>query len=491
MTIRSFVPLAAFLFSALAGLAEMRRPLHAEDVIRNVGSEKVLFVDDAYFAESAGVEFKLHPPRKTGERILVPEHAWESATLSWFNVLKQDGKFRMWYECYDLDGWDSGDDTSFCYAESKDGLTWTKPKLGRFEYHGSRENNILFRQIGDGDSRSRVHGAGVFVDPNAPPDKRYKAVSQGLFRNVGDMPYWIAGMTSPDGLTWTRLPEPICRTFADSQYSAVWDEGLRQYVLFGRVGGRGRAIGRSQSDRFDRFAPLSLVLQAGDPDPPDSDLYNAACVRLKGANGLYLMFPSLFQYKSDTLDIRLAVSRDGLRWSRPDPTASFIPLGAPGEFDSGSLYMGQGYVEVGDELWFYYSGSPLKHGVAETLTKPANGRIYSRCVSQRDRLVSARTVVAGHLVTVPLTFAGSRLQLNLVVRPKGTLRVGLLDGEGKPIPGRSVEDCVPVTGDHLRKTIEWKDAADVSAWSGKPVRIRVEFQDADLFGLQFTNEDTP
>ncbi len=367
----------------------------AEESVREIGSDKVLLIDKEFLAESTGIGLKLHPARKTGERILIAEHPWESAELNWFSVLEYGGKFRMWYECYDVDGWGAdgmpADDTSFCYAESADGIHWTKPKLGLFEYHGSKENNILFRQIGAGDARSRVHGTGVFVDPHAPAEQRFKAVSQGGFRNAGGEPYRIAGMTSPDGLVWTRYPEPICPLFADSQYSGFWDERLRQYVIYGRVGGRGRAIGRAASDRFDRFEPLSLVLQTDETDPADSDLYNPACMQLPPAGGVYVMCPSLYQHKPDTLDIRLAVSRSGIQWTWPEREAAFIPLGKPGEWDGGSLYMANGCLAVGDELWFYYSGSPLKHGEAtlEKLTQPANHRIFSRAVVQRDRLVSA------------------------------------------------------------------------------------------------------
>ena len=77
-------------------------------------------------------------------------------------------------------------------------------------------------------------------------------------------------------------------------------------------------------------------------DPPNCDLYNPACQQYPGVPGLYLMFPSFFRHHEDTLDIRLAVSRDGESWTSPDHTQRFIPLGKSGEFDSGSIYMGNG-----------------------------------------------------------------------------------------------------------------------------------------------------
>ena len=90
------------------------------------------------------------------------------------------------------------------------------------------------------------------------------------------------------------------------------------------------------------------------------------------------MFPSLYQHEPDTLDIRLAVSRDGPHWTWPEQNGAFIPLGESGDFDSKALYMGQGLIEAGDEMWLYYSGSPLRHneGSWRPLTKLSEPRAY-------------------------------------------------------------------------------------------------------------------
>lgn len=56
-----------------------------------------------------------------------------------------------------------------------------------------------------------------------------------------------------------------------------------------------------------------------------------------GIPGLYMMFPSLFRHREDTLEIRLAVSRDGAYRTWADRETPFIPLGEPGDFDSGAL----------------------------------------------------------------------------------------------------------------------------------------------------------
>jgi len=488
MKIAILVPgVVAWLFLSAAAVSAEKPDVY------QVGSARQLLIDAAFFDQSERVRLRLHAARKTGEKTLQREHPWESATINWFTVMEDPGvvdreaKYRMWYECYDVAGWPTGDDTSFCYAESRDGVHWTKPELGLFEYQGSTKNNILFRQIGEGDGRSRVHGSRVFKDPTAPPEARYKAVSQGIWGSKTP-PHTIAGMYSADGMRWTRYARPICDQFGDSQYSGFWDARLGKYVLYGRTSGRGRALGRSESDDLARFAPLTTVLQTDDRDPPNSDLYNPAAAQYPGAEGVYFMFPSLYQHGPDTLDIRLAVSRDGVRWSWPEQDAAFIPLGESGAWDSKTLYMGQGMLVVGDEVWLYYSGSPLTHNGSELedLVRTKDSRVYSRVVVRRDRFVSADAgSEGGWFVTPPLTYSGDTLVLNVETREGGEVRVGMLDASGKPIAGRAVEDCPPITGDHLAVPVQWKTGGNVGPRAGQPTRLRVELKNASLYAFQF------
>lgn len=498
----------------------------AKGKIINIGGEKQLFIDDLFFETARDVKLKLNPALKTGEKNLQREKPWESADINWFTVIKDGDKFCMWYECYDLAGWDAPDDTAFCYATSTDGIKWTRPNLGLFEYQGGKNNNILFRLIGatpqqhevareknikDNDpafrsicppnNHSRVHGTGVFIDPAAPPEQRYKGVSQGLWWQrkltppLAPSAHRIAGMYSPDGIHWTRYQEPICDIMADSQYSCFWDQSLGKYVLYGRyIPGtdRGRSLGRSESKDFTNFAPLSLVLKSDDNDPQPCDMYNPAAIKYPYAANAYFMFISLFQHTPQTLDIHLAVSRDGIHWTRPDQKIPFIPLGKKGEFDSGSLYIGQGLIKVGNELWQYYGGSPLTHAESEPdkLKIQGNGRIFSRVVSRLDGYVSVEAgPQGGDFVTPLLNYSGNTLMLNVKVRPGGEVRVGLQDASGQPIAGRTVEDCQPITGDDVDIQVRWKTDGGLAELSGKPVKLNIKIKDADLFAFQFTEID--
>ena len=104
------------------------------------------------------------------------------------------------------------------------------------------------------------------------------------------------------------------------------------------------------------------------------------------------MFPSLYRHQEGTLDIHLAVSRDGIHWTWPSRGTPSSLSGRPTDFDGGSLYMGQGIVRRGEEeLWQYFSGSRLKHDEVELdkLADPRNRRVFSRVVSRLDGFVSA------------------------------------------------------------------------------------------------------
>jgi hypothetical protein len=460
------------------------------DAVISLGLRKALLVDRHFISDSVGTRLRLHPPKKTGERLIESEHPWENATINWFSVLKDGDLYRMWYECYDVEGWPTADDTSFCYAESHDGIHWIKPKLGLFSYHGSTQNNILFRQVGEATYRSRVHGSGVFIDPTAPAESRYKCVSQGQFQGLAALPHFIAGMTSADGFQWKRTPQPICRVFADSQYSGFWDDRTKQYVIFGRTSGRGgRAIGRACATEFANFAPLGRVLQTDAADPPNTDLYNPACMHYPGETELYLMFPSLFRHEQDTLEIRLAISRDAETWTWPDRETPLLGLGAANDFDSGSLYMGNGgCLRTGKEWSFYFSGSSLKHREVEleTLADPSRRRVISRAVARPDRLVSiSASDEGGRFTTPPIKVHGTQLRLNALTAADGGIRVAILDQQGKSQEHYELSNCERVRGDHEEGVVTWGQSRQSIARFEQPVRLQFELRKADLFSFQF------
>ena len=117
------------------------------------------------------------------------------------------------------------------YAESEDGIHWTKPNLGIHEYDGSKDNNLVW--MGPG------YNMGAFRDdnPDVHEDERYKA----LVRNGG-----LLALASPDGLHWRLMQEEPVMTEGpfDSHNIAFWDSWRNEYVAYARgVGGMGTGSG--------------------------------------------------------------------------------------------------------------------------------------------------------------------------------------------------------------------------------------------------------
>ena len=113
---------------------------------------------------------RLHQPVRR-EAVLVHDAPWEGNVCGYHTVLKYNGKYRMYYRGATYKMGDDHEQVT-CVAESNDGINWTKPDLGIFEFNGSKHNNIVW--MGD----VAAHNFTPFVDdnPECPADCRFKAV---------------------------------------------------------------------------------------------------------------------------------------------------------------------------------------------------------------------------------------------------------------------------------------------------------------------------
>ena len=106
------------------------------------------------------------------EPVLTADRPWEAFGIGAYNtaMLEADGRFRLWYDATVLGGGPAEGARRLGYAESADGLTWTKPDLGLIEFQGSKANNLVapLRE------RQSMQGATVLRDEAAPEEERYK-----------------------------------------------------------------------------------------------------------------------------------------------------------------------------------------------------------------------------------------------------------------------------------------------------------------------------
>ncbi|MBI2299435.1 MAG: hypothetical protein HYU66_10920 [Armatimonadetes bacterium] len=317
---------------------------------------------------------------------------------------------------------------------------------------------------------------------HGPPAERYKFIYLSGDQAAG---YNVWAALSPDGIHWQRHNAgPVLRVGSDTQTVAFWDERLGRYVAYCRLWNPSRTIGRAESADFFNFPPADEVLAADAQDPPDADLYNSAAMKYPFAENAYLIFTSVYYHPSDNLEVHLAVSRDGIHWRRPERRA-FIPNGPPGSFDDGMVYCGTGVLRRGAELWMLYWGSRARHN-QHVPALVHSGGVYSRAVLRLDGYVALdASLQPATFVTHPLTFTGTRLEVNAAVRPGGSVRFVLQDEAGQPLPGFGLDECEPVSGDSVRHVVRWKGGADVSARAGKPTKLRAVAVDASLYAFQF------
>jgi len=198
-----------------------------DTVSKDVGTTRQLFVDDDVIAVVKNVTRRLHSPRKhPGNPLIVRDKPWEGATYfrtSSFNVIRDPAEdlFKCWYE--DFYGYfgikDKGvtmGERNF-YAQSKDGLNWEKPALGKQIIDG-RDTNAIFPYVPD----EAVCCASVILDERDPaPSRRYKMIYffRVMGRRVGkETPRADAGglcmSFSPNGIDW--------RPYEGNPLSKIW-----------------------------------------------------------------------------------------------------------------------------------------------------------------------------------------------------------------------------------------------------------------------------
>jgi len=451
----------------------------------DIGSRRELFVDHYLIDRLQGARLELHPPQPR-EIVLKFDEPWEGLYSGYETVLKDGDAFRFYYRGMPAPRHDFDTEVT-CVAESRDGIKWTKPKLGLFEVQGTKENNVVL-------ARSRgCHNLAPLIDTNpaARADQRYKALG-------GTGAPGLLAFVSPDGLRWKQLQkEPVITKGAfDSQNNAFWSESEQQYACYFRVFREGiRWIAKTTSKDFIRWTdPVDLELD----NKPRQHLYTNQMAPYFRAPQISLGLPTRFlpgrrvisneearrigtpttwNYANDCTDILLTSARGGADFKRTFLEAFIRPGLDLRNWTSRANYAARGIVQTGDaELSIYVkhnSGYPTIHVRRYTLRPDGFVSVYG-------------PYRGGELVTKPITFSGRRLSINYSSSAAGGLRVELQTPAGKPIDGFAMSDCPEIIGDRIEHVVSWKAGADVSSLAGKPVRLRVVLKDADLYSLRFT-----
>ena len=78
------------------------------------------------------------------------------------------------------------------------------------------------------------------------------------------------------------------------------------------------------------------------------------------------------------------------------------------------------------------------------------------------------------------------LLLNVATSAAGSVRCELQDANGTPIPGFTMDQCDTLFGDNLERIVSWNGGqAELKSLAGKPIRLRLELKDADVYAFRF------
>lgn len=306
-----------------------------------------------------------HISDRSEEPLLRADKPWEDYCIAGGTVIREDKRWRMWYGAYDH-SYKRDDDAYLCYAESPDGLHWTKPNLGFVEYGGNKDNNILLA----GPQCGGFAFSYVFVDEGKPTSEKYKMIWQRF--HEGEQAWQVYGATSTDGMHWSLIPEPLSPKNSDTSTICIPDGGkYRLYTRIWRGGWSGvRTVGYTESDHFGGFPDPIEIFSHDDKDPEGMQFYSNAATKL--GDHFYVIFPAAFYTMNQTVRSHLAWSRDGVHFTRygREPV---IDLGK--KFDKRGVYVGAGAVpgDAPNTWWFYYLGTNTEHDAPPELTGSQNG----------------------------------------------------------------------------------------------------------------------
>src|SRR6266849_1154389 len=284
-------------------------------------SRHFLFLDLLDFSEMRGVDQVLNRFTKSRQNpVFGPGDpgSWDDYGISFPNVRYDRGKFMMEYSGHGIGGtagaWNHG------YAESQDGIHWSRPKLGLTESKGSRDNNL-------------IPWVPNFLDKKEPdPGRRYKG---GLVDE-----HWITDFSrriaySADAIHWTYGQETVNLTSmlegAGPCFRDELDIPERRFKSVGRTLSQGhRALGMMWSPDLIHWYGDEAILDVEHPyDKPALQWrgrYVAGRILDPSAekggdqiywgtvwieNGIYLCLYAPFQYDGGYQG-GLAMSRDGV-----------------------------------------------------------------------------------------------------------------------------------------------------------------------------------
>jgi hypothetical protein len=337
---------------------------------------------------------------------------------------------------------------------------------------------------------------GYFDNPDlSDPAKKYMRIDP-----VG--PVWHQGSKritySSDGKHWTPGPKiPILNAIYECGMPNLYDpldNPERRIKIYGRAfSSNSRSCGMMWSKDMIHWEGAEHYLDPDDPygTPPANTSQGAlrgqifldACAgkgedqiyypHIHIVEGLYMCiyWPCSFEHRYEGA---LAVSRDGVNFTRVKNGSRALPVGPAGAWDSGIVKMGWPQRQ-GDNLVVYYGGGAWHHGTEPYFPAWHIGLATIR-VNGWTCYTPTPEEEKGTLTTIPIDApAGSKKLLTVnIERPvcaSATFKVEVLDAATRQtLPGFTEADCIIPETNGIAVPVTWKGGPAIP--TGKPIRLR-------------------
>ncbi len=482
--------------------------------VYNLGKKRMLCWDEFLIDKKENSEVRMHKPVKK-ELVLTADQDWEGNVCGYESLIKVGDKYRLYYRAQNYifrpDGSAQGNKSCFCLAESSDLKKFKRMPINKYERDGVFHNNIFCDE-------SRDNMAVCYDEnPNCPKEEKFKALGMGSPKEE-----WGHGLylwVSEDGINFVKKCKlPIPGSF-DSYNIMFWDKETEQYFIYYRgehrtdggdidfdVVKKERTIFRevrvATSKDFVNFE-LHGELNYGEDNIP-MQFYTNHIVKYHRAKDMFIGFPTRYvdrwedpqnfeqmplperhKYMTEKwgregtalTDLALITSRDGYNFNKWDEAYLTPGIEARENWWYGNCFPVYGLTETESDT----EGAPNEL----SFIMPENYRIkaidFYRYTTRLDGFISWYAKFrGGEILTKPFTFEGNELEINFSSSAFGDVTVTVCDEEGKEIDGYK---SIRIFGDSVKRIVKFeKDLKDLE---GKPVRLKFNLRDTDLYSFKF------
>ncbi len=481
--------------------------------------KRFLCWDEKNIEKSNGVQIVMHKPIKKNIA-LTCDCEWEGVHNGYASVVRVGENYRIYYRA---DASRQRIDKApipgargvICVAESHDGgLTYKKPNIGKYEYNGTKNNNIVFDR-----PEKTIDNFSVFYDtnPTCPKEERFKALCEINLGNDNGGTKLIC-FASGDGYDFKEMYDLDVEGTFDTFNVMLWDENTEQYFLYYRAfhtpEGEDRLSWRGARPNWIRHVRVATSKDfrhwtkhgriSFEEGQEQYQLYTNQITKYFRSKDTFIGFPVRYNDRAEekrnfhfmplgdrhenitavfgregtaVTDCVIMTSNDGVTFDRRDE--AFLTPGVENRNNwwYGNCYTVYGLIETEAEE----EGAPneISFYMGENYRiKNVNFRRYT---VRLDGFFSWYAPYrGGEALTKPFTWDGKEMHVNFATSAMGSMWVTVCDENGNELAGYT---SYAMFGDSVDRPVEFEKT--LSELCGKTVRLKFKMKDAHLYSYCF------